>query len=166
MHYFAFPEHEHIPTLVVEPTFVIRVPALVSRKLWTPILDSRLRDMRIYTASMPMPETAPNLNDFLEPGKHKIGLARKRCDVKPVPIAHAVNQAANFHLRRSSFRADVPHILGAAFWSEVVGQTTRSNGRSEMSFRRLPSTMSLTRLVESSDSSFSTVAINSGKAKW
>lgn len=122
--------------------------------------------MRVNALPMLMPEAATNFYDFLEPGKDKIGLARKVGDMEPIAESHAMNETTHQEFRRCVLRPDLPHVFGTAFWSEFVGHTAKSSGRSEMSFNRFPFTIMLRDSSESESPNSFTVSRNSGRAKW
>jgi hypothetical protein len=46
-----------------------------------------------------MPEATPDLNDPLEAWEHDIGFAGEIGDMKPIAIAHSVDQPPHDHFR-------------------------------------------------------------------
>ena len=122
--------------------------------------------MRVNALAMLMPEAASNFDDLVDPGKDEIGFAGEGSNMKPVPEAHAVNQAAHQHFWRCILRQDFPHVFGATLWIEIVCHTAKSSGRSEISFNRFPLTIISSDSSESDSPNSFTVSRNSGSAKW
>jgi hypothetical protein len=65
---------------------------------------------------MLMPEAAADFNDFLSSWKRQIRLSRELCRVKPIAVAHAVDETTHSQLGRHSLASDAPHVLAASRW--------------------------------------------------
>jgi len=72
---------------------------------------------------MPVPKTSVYENDFTSGREHHVGFARKFPDVKAVAVAHAVNKAADYHLRFGVRSPDQAHARAALLWAEGVHMT-------------------------------------------
>jgi len=113
-----------------------------------------------------MPEAPSNLDDATKPGEDQVWLPREPGDVQAKAEPHSVYEPPNRKFRIRVLGTDLAHVVGAPFWREIIGHTAKSKGRSEISFRRFPSTMMLTRFAGSSAANFPKPTISSGSAKW
>jgi hypothetical protein len=107
----AFPYRKHAPPRRLERLLVGPVPPLISFQLWTPIIRAGFGDMRLYAAPVLMPETAPNFDDPMEPGKHQIGLAGESCNMEPITETHSVHKPPHDDFGSRIGAADAPHVL-------------------------------------------------------
>ena len=69
---------------------------------------------------MIVPEAAMHEYDFLSTREHKVGRTRQVSPMKPVPVAHAVHEAANEEFRLGVLGADATHQVAAFFRCERV----------------------------------------------
>lgn len=122
--------------------------------------------MRVDALAVCVPEAASDFDDPVQPGQHEIRLTGKVGDMEPIAESHAMNETAHQEFRRCVLRPDLPHVFGTAFWSEFVGHTAKSSGRSEMSFNRFPFTIMFSASSESESPNSFTVSRSSGRAKW
>jgi len=96
----------------VQHALHIGVSRLVPRQLRFPKLALRSR-LPVLAASVLMPK-APMYEDYHLPGaENKVRIARQVPRVETVAVAHAVNQAANDHLRLRVSVADAGHTLAS-----------------------------------------------------
>lgn len=96
---FAFPNDVYAPVQLPELAPVLFVPPLVLRQLGFPILKPGFWNMRVDAAGMLVPKATPNVNDPPQPWEHDIRFSGKVGDVKPITIAHAMNQSSYYHFR-------------------------------------------------------------------
>ena len=164
--HLTFPNRQDLPAESLQALQVLSIPLLVTFQLRTPIFDAGLGDVRVDAAGMLVPKAPSHLNDALEPRQHDVRFSGETGDVQAKTKSHSMHDPPNRHFRRRILGPDLAHVLRTSFWREAVGHTARSRGRSQMSLRRLPLTMILTKFAESSAASVSTLAISSGSAKW
>jgi len=88
----ALPKNENAPSSISEFSSVGQVACLIPQEFRFPIVPSSLRDVRIDTAWMLMPEAALDLDDLAKPRKNNVRFARERSYMKPEPKPHSVNK--------------------------------------------------------------------------
>src|SRR4051812_8262195 len=106
---------------------------------------------------MLVPKAAPHFDNLLQSWKYEVRFTGKICGVEPITIPHSVNDTPNKKFRRCIRSPDLPHVFASPLWSEFVGHTAKSRGRSEMSFNRFPSTIMFRASSESANSNSFTV---------
>lgn len=87
----ALPHNEYLPAKFLKLASVFFVTQLIALQLWFPVAGSRFWHMRVDTAGMLVPETAPHFDDAAQPWEHQIRFARELRHVEPVPETHSVN---------------------------------------------------------------------------
>src|SRR5215813_10195820 len=73
----AFPNRQHLPTLLHERPHVPPIAPLVFFQLWKPEIQPRLRQARERTVPMPMPKAAVNEDDLAEPSENEVRATRQ-----------------------------------------------------------------------------------------
>jgi hypothetical protein len=69
---------------------------------------------------MQVPEATVNKNHLPARGKYKVRFSGEVLTVKPEAVTVAVEQSAEEQLRRGIFRPDLPHIIAASFYAQLV----------------------------------------------
>jgi hypothetical protein len=118
----AFPDYQYTPAELPETAPILIVAVPVALQLRTPVFKPGLRNVRVDTAWVLVPEAATDFNDALEPGENQIGFAWELGHVKPVAIAHPMHDAPHGHFGRRIQAANPPHVRRAAFGSDRVNQ--------------------------------------------
>jgi len=118
----TFPNYHHIPASVKEILNLLFIPDNIPVQFFTPVGFMGFRDTADFTGGivMLMPETAMDEDDFFHAWKNDIRLAWQISPVKPVAVAHAVDQAAHCHFGLHSLAADAPHVITAAFFTDCI----------------------------------------------
>lgn len=116
----AFPNHQHAPAESLELLNILVIPLLVSAELRNPVIDPRLRNMRIVAASVLVPKAAPNLNNLPEPWKDEVRLSWELRRVQAESVAQCVHQPTYFRLWHHPCASDAAHILAAPFGRDCI----------------------------------------------
>lgn len=99
----ALPDDQHLPSKPPQRRSMQAVSFSVAIQLRVPISGMRLGPAAAAIAGMQVPKTPVDEDDFPQPGKHEIGLARQAANVQTIPISHAVDHSANDHFRSGVF---------------------------------------------------------------
>jgi len=69
-----------------------------------------------------MPKASVNENDLAQLRKHQIWDSGKIAHMKPIPETHAMDEAADNHLRPGVRSSNARHLLASLLLGEVVHQ--------------------------------------------
>lgn len=117
---FALPNDERTPAKASEFQAIQHVATAVSLELRDPEVLSTLWKPRQRTATVAVPKTTVYEYYFPAASEDQVGFAWEVRDVQPVPVAHAVRQAAQAHLGSGVLSADPRHDFRATFSRHCV----------------------------------------------
>jgi hypothetical protein len=96
---FAFPNHQSLPPEDFECALVRAITPLVPVEFWSPVVLSRFRYVREFTAVVAMPEAAVHKDNFAALPEDQVGPSRKLMIVEPVSVAESVHKSSHGELR-------------------------------------------------------------------
>ena len=117
----AFPDDQRLPTFAAQQPFHRRVAGNVAIELRLPELHARRGHRSSLRTAMSMPKTAVHEHDFLQSGKHEIGIARHLAALQAIANAERRDDLPNDAFRRSVARTDGPHDGATLGGGEDVG---------------------------------------------
>ena len=119
----ALPYDQNSPAQPLKLPPLIGIAILVRQQLLLPKCPPSFRHGSTFSATVSVPKTTMDENDFATPGKDQVGLSRQRGNVEPITVSEAVNEFADRHFRFSVTAADQSHNLPTLFFREYVGHS-------------------------------------------
>ncbi len=120
----AFPNNQHLPPKLPELAPNGNIAFLVCAQLRFPIAPMRFRHRSSATTTVPMPETAIDVDDFPQTAEYKIRRSWKAANVETISESERMSQSANEHLGRRVFRLDGRHDPGSLGSRDYIGHKT------------------------------------------
>ena len=112
----AFPGHDQMPAELLQLFFRIPVSVNIPFEFLLPKFRIRGWCRRLSASRMPMPETAPNLNNSPIFRKDNIRMPRQIFEMKTEAKSLFMEERAHNHFRPCIFTVDLAHIPTALFF--------------------------------------------------
>lgn len=115
--YFAFPDHQYVPSQLAKAGTVRGVPFLIPPEFRRPIFEVRSRSVRNLARRIRMlvPEAPVYENHFPPTAKHHIGPTRKVVPVETISVSHGVDQPPHRNLRFHALAPYRAHVEASYF---------------------------------------------------
>lgn len=109
----AFPDNKHLPAIGTQFSKIASISCGVCRAFGFPEFCVRCRSYATKSASVRMPKTAVNEDDFSATRQHQIGFARQIAPMQSVSKSHAVHNCTYNEFRFRVPRSNARHVEGS-----------------------------------------------------